>query len=408
MTRVQQESTLDSQNRVIRRSAQTIRAIIALTALVVALVSPRAQSAAATPGVLPWSQPAPVATGLANAARPVLAFTSNGAAHVIWESEGELYYAARPRAGDWSAAERVATGTAPALLADRDGTLHLVFTDYFMGNHEIFYAYRQGGIWSLPTAVSRTTGYSTEPALALTAGGALYAAWMDNTPGYWTIYLGAWDGSVWSSRPVPNARGQIPALTVGADGTISLAWQDRFPPDQPSTTKLDIFLTDFSEGRWSLPSNISDRPDVDSYGVSMATTPDRNVHLTWIEGSNQVRYCFGQGNGWSLPQTVATAATVARGAIILAERGGWLDIAWDEREIVRAAGGLVGAAAWPKAEIVAIPIASLKDVTLAANWDGDLALGWVQTTDPKDAGIYTVGRGAAFPWRRWLPVSLHQ
>ncbi len=392
----------------VRCSTRTTGAITALAALFVVLALPRAPSSAATTGVLPWSQPTPVVTGLGDAARPTLAFTLDGTAHSVWESAGDLFYASRPPAGRWSAAERVATGTSPALLADRTGTLHLIFANQFMGNHEIYYVYRRDGIWSWPTAVSRTTGYSTEPALAQAADGTLYAAWMDNTPGYWTTYLGIWDGSFWSSEPVPNARGQIPALAAAADGTIFLAWQDRSPPDEQSTSVLDIFLSEFSNGRWSLPVNVSDRPDVDSYGVSLATTADSIVHLTWIEGNNQVRYCYGRGDSWPVPQTVSIAAAVARGAHILVEGGGWLDIAWDEGEIVRATGGPAGTLTWPKADVVTIPIANLKDVTLAARPAGGVAVGWAQTTGPDDSGIYTAWRDTAFSWRHWLPVSLHR
>ncbi|MCP6756415.1 hypothetical protein NL533_32810, partial [Klebsiella pneumoniae] len=86
------------------------------------------------------------------------------------------------------------TGMSPALVAERSGKLHMVFSNEFLSNYEIYYVWRDGGDWSLPINVSHTTGSSSAPALVRTASGALEAAWQDDTPGYSTIYHGSWSG----------------------------------------------------------------------------------------------------------------------------------------------------------------------------------------------------------------------
>jgi hypothetical protein len=277
----------------------------------------------------------------------------------------------------------------------------VVFANQFMGNHEIYHVYRKDGSWSLPVNVSHTTGFSAEPTLVITADDTLHAAWMDNTPGYWTIYFGTWHEEVWSSEPVPNGRGQIPALTAGRNGALYLAWQDRIP----TAGVLDIFLSEFVGGNWSLPVNISNRPTVDSIGASLTTANDGFVHLTWIDAGNEVRYSYGRSNGWSLPQTISSASAVANAPHILAEDDGWLDVAWDEGEIIRATGKPVGTSSWSKPEVITVPIANLKDVTLAAIPVGGVTLGWAQSSSG-NAGIYMAWRGSAFSWHLWLPVAL--
>jgi hypothetical protein len=361
------------------------------------------ESQTATISSTPWSQPMPVVTGLTSAANPVLAFTRHdGTAHAVWESAGALYYAFRQPDGRWSTAEWVAMGVSPALVAASSGTLHLVFANQFMGNHEIYHVSRApGGAWSLPVNVSHTTGYSAEPALAVTSDGALYATWMDNTPGYWTIYFGAWYDYIWSSEPVPNGRGAIPALAAARNGTLYLAWQDHLP----TTDILDIFLSERVGQGWSVPINISDQPTADSNGVSITTTSDGLAHVTWVDGGNQVRYSFGHGNLWSVPQTVSRAA-IANAPRILAENSGWLTIAWDEGQIIRATAAPAGGSSWPKPEVITLSVASVKDVALAAIPAGGVALEWTQTSSGS-VSIYTAWRNSTFRWRRWLPLSVH-
>jgi len=55
----------------------------------------RLPAARADTDVTPWSAPFAIATGLPDAARPALAYTPDGQAHAMWESEGTVYYAVR-------------------------------------------------------------------------------------------------------------------------------------------------------------------------------------------------------------------------------------------------------------------------------------------------------------------------
>ncbi len=276
-----------------------------------------------------------------------------------------------------------------------------------MSNYEIYDISLENGAWSLPVNVSHTSGFSAFPAAAAGNAGTLYVAWMDNSPGYWTIYVGTWNGKYWINQPVANARGQAPTLSSSPDGTLFLAWQDRVPSVSNPNGTFHIFLSERSDASWSLPVDVSARPQVESLGASLTTTSDGLAHLTWIDDGQEVRYCFGQGSYWPVPVTVARATTLARGPHILAERSVRLHLAWDEGDMVRATSALPTSRNWPKPMVTTAQTGDLHDVVLTLGPGNGVSLDWVQTSQPQDVGIYESWRASDLTDRAWLPIILH-
>jgi hypothetical protein len=377
---------------------------MAMLGLLAALVTTRPLPVRAQTGTVAWADPTAIATGLTDAARPALAYTSDGVGHAVWESNSELYYAAQRRGEPWTTAVQIAYGMSPALAVDSEGQLHALFANQFMGNYEIYVIDLVDGAWSLPVDISHTSGISAFPVVTAGADRTLYAAWMDNSPGYWTIYVGHWNGEYWSSQPVANARGQAPALATTPEGTVYLAWQDRTPSVENPSGAFDIFLSEQSGTDWSLPIDVSDSPNVESIGASLTTTADGLAHLTWIDGDQEVRYCYGRELYWPLPQTVSKAATIARGSRITSEAVGQLHIAWDEGDIVRVSSAPSPPLKWPKASFVTALVGDLRDVSITALPNGGITVGWVQTFHPGDVGVYESQPISPLHPRIWLPV----
>jgi hypothetical protein len=378
----------------------------ATLALVAAALLARQGIARADPATSPWSSPAAIAVQLVHAARPSLAYTSDGTAHAMWESGGLVFYASRSPGGTWTVPARVATGTAPMMVADSAGNLHAVLANEFMGNYDIFYVRRRNSIWSLPVNVSRTSGYSGQPVIAVAADQSLHAAWADTTPGYSTVYYGKWDGRFWISQPVPNARGQAPALASSPDGSLYLVWQDRASGVGGTSGRYDVFLSEYAGGRWSLPINASDSPDSESLGAHVSTTSDGFAHLVWVEQDRQVTYCYGRGTHWSEPQPVQVVSGVARGPSIITAGNNFLHIAWDEGVTIRATSAPASPPHWPSPSTVASAMANLKDVTLALTSQGRVAVGWVQAWNSGAIDLYESSQVDAAPTapRIWLPL----
>jgi hypothetical protein len=295
----------------------------------------------------------------------------------------------------------------PVMKVTKAGKLHVLYTNQFMGNFEVYHIYWNGIEWSLPVNVSRTTGYSALPVLTIGEDDSLHAAWMDNTPGYWTTYYGAWDGVFWSSAPVPSARGQAPAIAAAPDGTLYLAWQDRLINRETGKGVYEILASQMLNNQvWSLPINISDNAGIESIGPDVTTSRDNRAHITWVDDNRYVEYSYGAGGAWSMPMTAALAPTLAQGPRILAEHGSLLHLAWDESTRVMATTAMAGTAKWPAAELVTTASASLREVALATMPSRGVGISWVQQEpDPQKVSVYQSWRGPAFLPRMWMPMS---
>jgi hypothetical protein len=364
-------------------------------------------------GVLTWTDPAAIASGLRNAAEPVLAFTADGVQHAMWQADGKLYYASQKPGQDWSAEKRIASGTAPALAVDVTGTLQAIFANSFQGNYEIYHIRLVNGAWSLPKPVSRTSGPSVQPVLVADKTGGLHAAWMDFVADTWTIYIGTWKGDFWSSYPVSNAPGKDPSLAVLADGSLTLAWQRLIAPlDQPAGI-FEIFSSERTANGWSIPVNVSERADkrgVDSTGVNVLAGPDGRVHLTWQENERDIMYDFGRGMYWPIPVLVSRSDSVARGPQLAIGDEGILSLAWDEGDHVRVASAPAGSMSWPPPALLRPPVGDQKDVTLIVT-GASLTLGWVQTNGDGISTVYESRRvmrsSADLPVKVRIPYLTH-
>jgi hypothetical protein len=351
-----------------------------------------------------WSTPVTIVSGLPRANLPSLVYTRDGVAHAMWESNGELYYAYQQPSRPWSTPVPVAAGLAPSMIADAKGDLHALFSNQFNGNYEIYYIHRQGSTWSLPVNVSHTSGSSGRPVLAQSTDGKLQAVWMDSTPGYWVIYHGVWNGTFWSSAPVPNARGQVPSFASSPAGIMFLAWQDKVPTASNTDGLYDVFESELVDSGWSLPVNVSDSPDVDSLGVSIAATYDGVVHTTWAEQGQQIEYSYGRDVYWSEPQLVWNASSPPHAPHITADSGGYLSIAWDQFEAIWTVRALARPAEWPKPTMAAASPGYLKDVTIALLPSNGVAVSWVRTISPDDTAVLASWQTVALQPRTWMPL----
>ena len=355
---------------------------------------------------MPWSTPTTVASTLDNAEHSMVAFTGDGAAHVIWETDNRLFAAHQSPTGTWSAPEEIAYGFAPYMIADGNGTLHVAFVNSFMGNFETYYVVRRAGTWSLPINMSHTDGYSARPKLALTPDGMLHATWMDYTPGYWTTYHATWAEPFWSARPIPSGRGEAPSIAAAQDGTVYTVWQDRVSRDGGALGDYEVFLAGLQDGTWTPPLNISDSRDVNTLGPDVTVTGDGLAHVVWIEADEQVRYSYGQATSWSAPSTIATAEGYANGVRIAVEAGKLLHVAWDEEYVVRATSAPERAQQWPENYVIWDSNDLLRDVCLTSNPLGGVGLSWVQTSETGRSSIFASKREPMRTYRIWVPLLL--
>jgi hypothetical protein len=346
-------------------------------------------------GAAGWYGPNDIVSTISQAGKPTVLFDAQGAGHAIFESAGKILYAYQAPGGRWGVPRKLGTGVAPTAVLDPHGRVNVAYASEFMGDWDILHVRMTDAGWSLPRVVAPTTGRSADPVIALDALSQVYIAWMDRTSGEWAIQLGTFDGSFWTSYPVPNARGQSPALAVMPDGALLLLWQDRIPLDTNLWGNYDIFASERKNTAWSIPVNVSDNrqyhPGANSLGARVSSTADGLAHLAWIDDQTQVRYDFGRGQYWPVPIDVGSPRLTAEGLSLRAAEDELLYLAWNEGAAIRVVASPPRTRDWPDSDAVTTGATStnsrVADVFLTTG-RGGVAVAWVQNHVSGTMGVY--------------------
>jgi len=356
----------------------------------------------------PWAAPVRVSEEGVAATSPAVALDAEGNAHIVWsqsttaDGPGTAIAYARwdATAGRLSRAVEVVRGTAnqelarhPALLADPQGLLHLVWS----GNAEGQIMYSRA-----------------RPAEA-------------GSPGGWSSPL---------SLPMPARAGSWPQIAVDGAGGLIVAYA------VPLNEARGIYLVRSSDGgeTWTEPDTVFDAeaagwPMVDR--PALAVAPDGGSHVAWLEGAlpgtwspQAVHYSLSpDGASWSGPWKATEmgaewprlVATGGRVHLLYTGIGGgvWhrsapLDQAgelagWSQPARVSGFGevdGPFGTAADETGAIHLLGGSSGNSALAYSTWDGER---WIASDGlflgPLVQGVRGAS-GAASPEGKWLAVAL--
>ena len=143
-----------------------------------------------------WSEPELVMSDTQGVVTAIdLVTDARGFLHTVWAgstgADADIYHSVRGKNGGWSAPRVVNDDNgrfaqdAPRIEADLWGNVHVVWVDHRLSSADVYHA-RIGGD-GRPGANLRVhgapAGDQSEPALALTSGGDLHAAWTDTGGG---------------------------------------------------------------------------------------------------------------------------------------------------------------------------------------------------------------------------------
>ena len=348
-----------------------------------------------------WTAPENLSLSPAPSLRPVVVVGPDDSTHVLWEEDGRLFYV-RSHVGAWSSPVAFASGQQPSAVLGGDGTLHVAFANEFFGQTNVYYAYLRQGIWSLPYLVSRTSGLSAYPSIALDQTGTPHVAWADRTPGHYVIYHG-WQTSTWLYEPVPNARGIAPVLVAEpGSSTLHIAWQ----APNVSDDLHEIYHSQGTTYAWSLPENISASPAAESVAVAMACDTTGLAHIVWQEqasGNHQVRYAGGRAGFWSLPETISGQGVDAVEPAVTISQGDQLNAVWREGNtlIYRRRAGSAGA--WRPSRPLIANDSGLQDPTVATQKDGRFHMIWSGWVGASQSDVFHSLGQAALPYQVFVP-----
>lgn len=364
---------------------------------------------AATAASTDWVGPLSVVSQVNPSGPPTLLLSADRAAHLVYESDGNIYYVTRADGKAWGAPRKLAKGLAPTAIFDAFGNLHVAYVNTFLGNSDIFHLMlKRGGAWTNPTQVSSTSGGSNAPALAADDKGGVFVTWADHTSGAWMIHAGRYDGAYWINYPVPNASGGSPSITTLPDGSLFLAWQDRVPTAQDAFGALNIYGSEQTAQGWYLPVNISDNarysPGAESKAPSLVAAADGNAHLAWVDDNQQPRYDFGRGLYWPAPVDLGPRQASANGLTLRLGVANTLYVTWDGPASPLFTSAAIGAQAWPTAEPLPGATGAAYGASLALAGRG-MAVVWLQDDSQSSKTFYEARSGLASPLlKNWLPL----
>ncbi len=339
-----------------------------------------------------WATPENLASTATDSRAPSLVVTGSGTVYMVWEEEESIYYTSGS-SGSWTTPVQAVLGDSPSLALDSSDGVHMAFVSEIGGVFDVFYARWDGGGWTLPVNVSATSGVSSSPVIAFVPGNSLHIIWADNTGGATALYHGqSSDGSAWSTFPIPNGTGSAPALAIGYDGILHLAWQS---PDA-DTGLNEIWHTQLSGGSWSLPENISATPDETSTVPSLAVAPDNTVHIVWQEAlgfNTAIYHVSGKPGDWAQADDVSGTLESAKFPALDISSAGSGFLLWDEGSVIMGRELYAATSTWSAREPVASDVFGISDPALFVN-NGTVHAAWAEEVSAFNWDIFHSTRPA--------------
>jgi len=306
-----------------------------------------------------------------------LAVGTDGTVHIAWEdksdyggsgSDWDIFYKYKSNDGNWSNTEVVSTESTvdtiyslyPSLAVEDDGTVHIAWVDptEYGGSgsdSDIFYKQRSSnGDWSVTEVVStESTTYSNCPSLDVDSNGTVHVAWDDSTDYSGSgadediFYKQKSSSGSWSSLEIISSEStdhsEHPSLDVESDGTVHVAWQDKYDYGGSGIDQDIFYRQRSSSGSWSTVELVSTGINNSSRIPSIAFGNNGEVHVVWYDSTD-----YG-------------------GA------GSDLDVFYNHRSTV----GI-----WDTTEVVTIEsINNLNNPTLDVGFDGIVHVTWSEDSD---------------------------
>ncbi len=243
----------------------------------------------------------------------------------------------------------VATGVAddateansqPKIARDHRGTIYLTFVKPVGGIAQIFLASStdDGKSWRLQSV---TTGRaeSRYPALTVGPDNTVHVAWTQYEGGVGKVYYARFDGQHWTpaSRISPGeVYAGIPALTIDPQGQVHVVWygiRNQAPTVQTRHGSLYEILYTASTGRpWTAPEVIS--PGIpDSINPTLGIDRQGRLHSAWYQfdlRSYQVRHTM-HDRTWTQPEQVSRGEDASSVAMAI-DHNDTVYLVWERHE----------------------------------------------------------------------------
>jgi hypothetical protein len=214
---------------------------------------------------------------------PEIDVDGNGHAHLIWikrrRTSSVVWYSSNPNPtniNSWTEAISISGESnedwcEPDIAVDNQGNVHITWIQNKSGNREIYVRSRINGSWGDRQNVSRTSGKSYLPRIAVNrTNGNAFVVWQERKNGKWQIYFNHSQGGKWST-PI--------ALTNNSSDSIE--------PDifVDNSNEVHVVYSDNASGGY----NIWYISTSDVGGIITGVYPPLNVRLNSVRDDNSKR-----------------------------------------------------------------------------------------------------------------------
>jgi hypothetical protein len=226
------------------------------------------------------------------------------------------------------------------IAIEKNGAIDVAwsYTTSVQNSPDIFLARSPNGgtTWATQVDISNTPGVSSQPDVAVGPDNKIHVVWKDTTSGEKRpdiFYCFSSDsGASWSNpESVSSTAGPAsePAIAVGEDGTVYVAWEDT------AGDRSAIYYSRRVAGAWSKPSDMSKSPNPCSH-PDIACGPKGMLYICWAENSqtekaSDVWCCIGNKHGqFGKPFNVSNTPGPSRDPALVADASGRVAIVWSD------------------------------------------------------------------------------
>ena len=168
----------------------------------------------------------------------------------------------------------------PAIAVDANDHIHVVWDDDTPGNNQIFYkkSTNGGATWTTKR-LTWTTGDSEIPDIATDSNNDIHVVWMDDTPGNTEIfYKKSTDGGTsWTPKRLSWTTGysEMPDIATDSNNHIHVVWDDDTPGN------YEIFYKKSTDGGTSWTTKRLTWNSGTSLFPDITIDSDNNIYVVW-------------------------------------------------------------------------------------------------------------------------------
>jgi hypothetical protein len=241
---------------------------------------------------------------LGYSSRTAIAADSNSHIHVVWQDnipgKFEIFYKKSTTAGStWTTKRLTYTSNDqyyPAIAADSNNHLHVVWYDSSPGKFEIKYKKStNGGTTWTTKRLTYNPGLANSPAIAIGSNDHLHVVWYDSTPGNGEIYYkkSTDSGTTWTTKRLTYNAGNSdnPAIAIDSNNRIHLVWDDS------TSGNREIYYKRSTNGGATWTTKRLAFNSGESWISAIAVNSDNDIFVVWGDDTpgNREIY-FKKGN----------------------------------------------------------------------------------------------------------------